>query len=104
MIASTKVPAHHRKSPRAVLEQYVGFPGEIDAPDWVQWNKSTLDFYQPRVVLAETFVQLSTLKENLRLVSLTIEETSWQMNLDDIGSLAIRSVWWNGPRQYLLVS
>jgi hypothetical protein len=80
MIASTKVPPHHRKSPRALLEQYIGFPDELDAPDWVTREKSTLDFYQPRVVIAETFARLSTLRGNRHRVSLSVVENMWRMD------------------------
>jgi hypothetical protein len=72
VIASLKVPVNHRRSPRVFLEQYVGFPDELTAPDWVGWVKPTLDFYQPHVAMAETFARLSAVWENRRQVRMPV--------------------------------
>ena len=76
MIASLKVPIYHRRSPRAILDRYIGFPGELTAPDWVDWDKTTLDFYQPRVAMAETFARLSTIWVNRRQVIICFQTCS----------------------------
>lgn len=36
------VPSGYLCSPRAILEQYVGSPVEMEAPDWTNWQPDTV--------------------------------------------------------------
>ena len=78
-IASTRVPSNLRRSPVVYLDHYIGFDDELNAPDWVNWEKSTLEYYQPRAIIAETFVHLSTLSPNQRKVCLRFPMTNTLM-------------------------
>ena len=69
-IASTRVPSSLQKSPTVYLDHFIRFNDELDAPDWVNWEKPVLEYYQPRAIIAETFVHLSGLSPNQRKVSI----------------------------------
>ena len=49
-----------RKSPRAILDQFVGFKEDGYAPEWTRWTQPTLEFQQPEATFADLFVQMAT--------------------------------------------
>jgi hypothetical protein len=57
-----------RASPRVCLDHFVGPPGALNAPDWVDRDETFSEFFQPRGVIAETFVQLSKSRINQQKV------------------------------------
>ena len=73
-----------RTSPRVVLDHYIGFPDELNAPDWVNDYRVFVQFHQPRGVIAETFVQLSKSRINQQQVRLS---NSWHLADDPILAL-----------------
>ena len=66
--SASGVPLKFRASPRVCLDQFIGCPGSLNAPDWVNWDESFAEFFQPRGVIAETFVQLSMSRANQQMV------------------------------------
>ena len=57
-----------RKSPRAVLERFVGPNTALDAPEWTQWTHSTLEFQQPKATFVSLFTKMATWDENVEMV------------------------------------
>ncbi|KAF7976662.1 hypothetical protein HWV62_6001 [Athelia sp. TMB] len=51
-------------SPCAILEQYIGSKDAIDAPEWMQWDRSTEEFQQPRAAFAVLFTRMAFTKVN----------------------------------------
>jgi len=52
------------QSPRAILEKYVGFNNDRDAPEWTHWAQSTREFQQPKASFADLFVRMAVWDEN----------------------------------------
>lgn len=46
-------------SPLAVLEVFEGSKYALNAPEWTQWNRSTLQFQQPRASFAALFARMA---------------------------------------------
>jgi hypothetical protein len=57
-----------RASPRVCLDHFIGLPDALDAPDWVKQDKPFVEFFQPRGIIAETFVRLSASRINQQKV------------------------------------
>ena len=55
-------------SPRAVLEIFVGSKHALDAPEWTQWTRPSLQFQQPRALFAALFAWMAL----------------WDVNRDDV--------------------
>ena len=46
-------------SPRAVLEIFTGSKHALNALEWTQWTRPTLQFQQPRASFAALFAQMA---------------------------------------------
>jgi hypothetical protein len=58
------------KSPRAILERFIGSGDAVNAPEWTRWTGATLEFQQPKVTFAALFICMSNWDENRNQVRL----------------------------------
>ncbi|KII85388.1 hypothetical protein PLICRDRAFT_31629 [Plicaturopsis crispa FD-325 SS-3] len=64
----TGCPWYLQESPRAVLERFTGIDTDKTAPDWVNWQSPTLEFYQPTALFADLFVRVAMWEHNMSQV------------------------------------
>jgi hypothetical protein len=59
-----------QKSPRALLDCFVGFTDTVDAqaPEWTKWKHPILEFQQPKATFAELFTRMATWEVNKDVV------------------------------------
>ena len=91
--SASVVPLRFRASPQVHLDHYVGFPSELNAPDWVNDDRYFVEFFQPRGVIAETFVKLSMSSMNQRDVCSAI---LWHVLSNTGNSKTFQHEWSNG--------
>lgn len=53
------------QSPRAVVDQYIGYPDEHRAPEWTRRTTKAFEFRQPRVGFVHIFLRLALNQWNL---------------------------------------
>jgi hypothetical protein len=61
-------PLFCRKSPRVVLEHFVGSNKALNAPEWTSWSRPMLEFQQPKATFAALFVRMATWDANMATV------------------------------------
>lgn len=57
-----------RKSPRVVLECFVGSNRAIHAPEWTRWKETSRQFQQPKTNFATLFVRIAGWNESRHIV------------------------------------
>lgn len=72
-VVSPRTPDAPRSiSPLAVLEIFEGSKNALNAPEWTQWNRPTLQFQQPRASFAALFARMASWDVNRNEVTITL--------------------------------
>lgn len=71
-----------------MLEIFEGSKHAIDAPEWTQWTRPTLQFQQPRASFAALFGRMAL----------------WDVNRDDVSSSHVVGLWILGLSLFNLAS
>jgi hypothetical protein len=58
-----------RQSPSAMLDLFVGYPGDHDAPQWMRWATSSIFFTDKTASFARVFKEIAVWKVNSDKVS-----------------------------------
>jgi hypothetical protein len=83
------------QSPRAVLEKFVGFSNDPDAPEWTRWVHSILEFQQPKASFADLFVRMAAWDENkVQVCCVTVHLTEKSEPLISQPGLPFRMAQW----------
>ncbi|KIM80088.1 hypothetical protein PILCRDRAFT_544114 [Piloderma croceum F 1598] len=72
-----------QQSPRAILDQFVGWPGQNDAPQWVRWPYCSVFFQQSTAAAVKLFKELSTWSVNTGQPGLPLRMIVWARSVDD---------------------
>ncbi|KZP29537.1 hypothetical protein FIBSPDRAFT_946805 [Athelia psychrophila] len=64
-------------SPRVIVDEYVGYPSDLVAPEWTRRTPNTLQFQQPRAAFADIFLRLAVNKYNRGEPGLPFRMREW---------------------------